>query len=84
MASNEVLTADDPRVKACTADGLGHDWRPYAYLHLNREHTSWRCVWCHAVACGSYGAPDPCMLPYHHSSPHRSQQGVVWPIGGDR
>ena len=42
MASNEVLTADDPRVKACTADGLGHDWRPYAYLHLNREHTSWR------------------------------------------
>lgn len=80
----EVTTADDPDVELCTAGGVSHDWRPHTYRQHNRPHTSWRCVWCHAVACGDYDEPDPCMEPYHHRSDHRSRAGVVWPIGGDR
>lgn len=80
----EVQTFDAPEVQACTAGGVDHDWRPHTYTSLNRPHTSWRCVWCHAVACGNYGDPDPCMEPYHHRGPHRSRTGIVWPIGGSR
>lgn len=67
-----------------TIGGVDHDWRPYEYLHLNRPHMSWRCTWCHAVACGDYGEDDPCWLPYHHAEPHRSRDGATWPLGGDR
>lgn len=80
----EVVTADDLNTDLCTVNGVPHDWRPYDYLQFNRPHTSWRCVWCHAVACGDYSEADPCWLPYHHAVPHRSRLGVVWPIGGDR
>ena len=80
----EVQTFDSLDVQACTIGGVDHDWRPYEYLHLNRPHMSWRCTWCHAVACGDYGEDDPCWLPYHHAEPHRSRDGVTWPLGGDR
>lgn len=80
----DVTTADDPDVYLCIATGTAHDWRPYAYMQHNRPWTSWRCVWCHVLACGDYGEHDPCMEPYHHHGPHRSRAGVVWPIGGDR
>lgn len=69
----EVQTFDSLDVQACTIGGVDHDWRPYEYLHLNRPHMSWRCTWCHAVG-----------LPYHHAEPHRSRDGVTWPLGGDR
>lgn len=80
----EVVTADDLNTDLCAVNGVAHDWRPHTYLQFNRPHTSWRCVWCHAVACGDYTEPDPCWLPYHHAEPHRSRLGVIWPIGGDR
>ncbi|RCK68287.1 hypothetical protein DT076_16705 [Desertihabitans brevis] len=78
----EVTTNDNLDVELC---GLtGHDWRPHEYTRFNRPHTSWRCVWCHAVACGDYAEADPCWLPYHHREPHRSRNGEQWPIGGNR
>lgn len=80
----EVCTADDPNVALCTVDGVRHDYRAHTGTQHNRPHTWWRCVWCHAVTCGNYGEADPCMEPYHHRSPHRSRDGVLWPIGGDR
>ncbi len=77
----DVATADDPNVELCTVNGTNHDWRPHEYLWCNVPHTSWRCVWCHGVACGDYGDADPCWEPYHHSTPHRTRSGVTWPIG---
>jgi hypothetical protein len=66
-----VVTNDDPSVALCTLAGdatAEHDYRPYTYERFGRPHTSWRCVWCHAVACGDYGEDDPCWLPYHHGA----------------
>lgn len=83
-AIRELATATDPNVDLCTIGGVDHDWRPHEYLQFNRPHTSWRCVWCHAVACGDYEELDPCMEPYHHSGGHVSKHGVRWPIGGGR
>ena len=80
----EVATADSPDVEMCTIGGVDHDWRPHEYLQFNRPHTSWRCVWCHAVACGDYTETDPCMQPYHHHTNHLSRSGIQWPLGGDR
>lgn len=80
----EVATADHVETFLCTLDGVDHDWRPHRYLQFNRPHTSWRCVWCHAVACGDYDEPDPCWLPYHHDSGHRSRNGVTWALGTSR
>lgn len=80
----EVTTADDPNVGACTVGGVDHDWRPHTGTQFNRPHTWWRCVWCHAVSCGDYGDPDPCMEPYHHRGNHRSKTGLTWPKGGNR
>ena len=80
----EVTTASNPDVGLCTVVGVDHDWRSHTYWRWHRLHTSWRCVWCHAVACGDYDEPDPCMEPYHHAGDHVSQAGVRWPIGGDR
>jgi hypothetical protein len=79
-----VTTADNLDVAACTLAGVAHDYRPFEYLQFNRPHVSWRCVWCHAVACGDYSEPDPCFEPYHHRGPHKSRAGFVWPVGGDR
>jgi uncharacterized protein DUF4031 len=63
-----------------------HDYRPFDAL-LNGTQgpvtTVLRCVWCHAVACGNYGDPDPCIEPWHHEPlPHRTKAGRTWPIGG--
>lgn len=80
----EVATADSPDVEMCTIGGVDHDWRPHEYLQFNRPHISWRCVWCHAVACGDYTETDPCMRPYHHHTNHLSRSGIQWPLGGDR
>jgi len=80
----EVITNDDPDAFACTAAGVLHDYRPHTYLQFNQPHTSLRCVWCHVVACGDYGEPDPCIEPYHHDVSHRTRLGVTWPKGGDR
>lgn len=80
----EVTTATNPDVGLCTLEGVDHDWRPHHYLQFNRPHTSWRCVWCHAVACGNFGEWDPCMKPYHHAGEHQSKRGERWPFGGDR
>lgn len=80
----DVATADNPDVEACTFGGVDHDWRPHEYMQFNQPHISWRCVWCHAVACGDYAESDPCMQPYHHRSNHLSRSGIQWPVGGDR
>lgn len=82
--SDDVVTNDDLNVTACTIAGVAHDWRAYCYPQFNRPHTSWRCVWCHAVACGDYDEADPCFEPYHHAVAHRSRSGVIWPVGGER
>ena len=89
MTAYEVpdrATALDLNVELC---GLtGHDWRIYEYpIHVGSKvlRRSWRCVWCHALACDTPGdEPDPCMEPYHHAGGHISLAGVVWPLGGDR
>jgi hypothetical protein len=81
---NELETANSWDVQVCTISGSTHDWRPYRYQRWGADRTSWRCVWCHAVACGNYGELDPCWLPYHHRGDHRSRSGVAWPLGGDR
>lgn len=80
----EVTTADDLNTELCTTGGVTHDWRPYEYRQFNRPHTSWRCIWCHAVACGDYVETDPCMEPYHHRGDHLSRAGIRWPLGSDR
>lgn len=80
----ERLTADALEVALCTLEGVDHDWRPHAYAQHGRPWTSWRCVWCHALACGDHGEADPCWRPYHHAGAHRSRAGVVWPLGGHR
>lgn len=85
----ELTTADDPSVALCAPegpDGPDHDYRPFVRKEygLPREHTYWRCVWCHVVSCGDVGETDPCIEPYHHRVPHRTTLGVTWPVGGDR
>jgi len=83
----EVVTNDDPNVALCTLAGdatAEHDYRLHTYQWLGQPHTSWRCVWCHTVACGDVDEADPCWEPYHHQMPHRTRSGVVWPIGGNR
>lgn len=83
----EVLTADDPRVRACTAGGVAHDYRAHVEtrpLEGTDPHTYLRCVWCHGVTCGHADETDPCIEPYHHRVPHRTRMGVTWPIGGNR
>ena len=77
-------TADDVSVELCTLGGTSHDWRAHTYEQYSRPHTSWRCVWCHALACGDYDETDPCMEPYHHAGDHQAHSGVTWPKGGDR
>ena len=81
-----LRTGDHIETHLCIIDGGDHDFRPYEYTSGGGrwQHTSYRCVWCHGVACGNYGDADPCWLVYHHFSPHRSRSGVVWPLGGDR
>jgi len=82
--SDELKTTDSVDTWLCTVEGAGHDFRPYTYQQYGRQWTSWRCVWCHGVACGNYGAHDPCMRIYHHTEPHQSRSGLEWPIGGTR
>jgi len=80
-AHNDLLTSDDPRVLAC----VQHGWRAYRYQSAwNTDRVSWRCVWCHGVACGDWRETDPCMEPYHHEGDHRALSGVSWPLGGNR
>lgn len=86
-AGQAVVTNDDPSVALCTLAGdatAEHDYRPFTYERYLHMHTSWRCVWCHTVACGDFDEADPCWLPYHHSTPHRSRAGIIWPLGGTR
>jgi hypothetical protein len=81
---NDLITADDVNADLCTVGGPGHDWRAHTYFRANCPRTSWRCVWCHVVACGDYGEHDPCWKPYHHRGDHLSRSGVAWPLGGDQ
>jgi hypothetical protein len=85
-ATPELATYDDERVQSCTDGGVGHDWRPHTARSQfgPYERTYWRCVWCHGVTCGDYDEADPCWLPYHHRTDHRSRAGEVWPLGGER
>lgn len=86
----ELLNAsrDAETVNACTEGGVEHDYRPItdpAAYGPGRPRTYLRCVWCHAVACGSYGEVDPCIEPWHHEpKPHRTALGATEPIGGHR
>ena len=84
MTMPDIATASDPNVESCTLAGVAHDYRPHTGTQNGRTWTWWRCVWCHGVSCGDYGTTDPCWEPYHHSGPHRSRDGVVWPVGGHR
>lgn len=82
-----MITADDPNADLCTLEGVDHDWRVHEYRPYPSApaRRSYRCVWCHVVACGDYGEKDPCMRPYHHEPlPHLSRSGTSWPIGGNR
>lgn len=82
-----MITADDVNADLCTLGGTGHDYRVYEYKPFPDAdlQRSWRCVWCHVVACGDVSEADPCWLPYHHEpQPHRSRDAVIWPIGGNR
>ena len=85
-----LITNDDSAAALCTLAGdatADHDYRPFTAQPAypgGRVRTYWRCVWCHAVACGNYGEADPCWLPYHHHAAHRSRGGVTWPLGGSR
>jgi hypothetical protein len=81
----ELITDDSPASAACTnVPGAQHDYRPYEYSQYGKPRTSWRCVWCHVVACGDYSEADPCWEPYHHAGDHRTRSGLTWPIGGVR
>lgn len=83
----EMITADDPDADLCTLDGGDHDWRIHDYRPYPGApmRQSYRCVWCHVVACGDVGESDPCMRPYHHEPlPHLTHSGHSWPIGGNR
>lgn len=82
--TKELVTNDDPNVALCTLEGTEHDYRSYTYRWMGTHRTSWRCVWCHAVACGDIGQTDPCIEPHHHTVDHRTRLGVTWPIGGMR
>lgn len=80
-------TARDLNVEMCTIGGVQHDFRRYdhkAFRETKMEETFWRCVWCHALTCGSFGQSDPCWLPMHHVVPHRSRRGDIWLIGSVR
>jgi hypothetical protein len=82
----DLVTNDHPDVDACTAGGLlEHDYRIYtkpAAYPGGKATQHWRCVWCHAVACGDPDQTDPCIEPYHHDVPHRTRLGRTWPLGG--
>ena len=82
----DLVTQDDLNVELCVVEGADHDYRIYAYTTGGGRfhHRSYRCIWCHGVACGDVGETDPCWLAYHHATPHRSRAGVVWPLGGNR
>lgn len=90
----ELATADHQHVRACTADGVDHDYRPHVQVTtlaqgppgptVVNKRTYLRCVWCHGVTCGDADETDPCIEPYHHRVGHRTRLGVTWPIGGDR
>ena len=84
----DLITADDVNADlCCSVDGMEHDYRPFikAPSYPGGEvHTYNRCVWCHAVSCGNYDDPDPCIEPYHHRTSHRTALGVMWPLGGNR
>lgn len=85
-ALRDRLTADHAETHLCTLEGVDHDFRAHVYWTGGGRwrRTSWRCVWCHGLACGDYGTHDPCWLVYHHETPHRSRAGVTWPLGGTR
>ena len=81
----DMITNDDLNTELCTVSGVAHDWRTHNYTRPNsKTGLSWRCVWCHVVACGDCGEYDPCWLPYHHTTAHLSRNGVSWPLGGNR
>ena len=87
LTKPEMITADDPREARCTDHGLAeHDWRIVEYNEYpgGPDKESFRCVWCHVVACGNPGDHDPCWRAYHHRDDHKSRRGVTWPIGGNR
>lgn len=94
----ELLNAsrDADTVNRCVAangyPGRGpeveHDYREVTDPEAHgpgRPRTYLRCVWCHGVACGSAGEPDPCIEVWHHEpKDHRTAAGITWPIGGTR
>ena len=87
IVTREMITADDLNAELCTVGGTEHDYRVYTYRPHPRasERQSWRCVWCHVVACGDVGEADPCMRPYHHEPlAHLTRIGTTWPIRGSR
>lgn len=81
--AHDMITCDDINVDLCTVGGVAHDWRAHTYnVYIGGpSRTSWRCVWCHAAACGDYTEADPCWKPYHHATAHVSRVGVVTPMG---
>jgi hypothetical protein len=86
LDQKELATYDDADVAFCDAAGAPHDYRPYTSSRSpygEERRTYWRCVWCHGVTCGDYAEEDPCWLPYHHRTPHRSRSGETWPLGGE-
>jgi hypothetical protein len=81
------LRTDSVETWLCVVEpGAAHDFRPYTRdpAPMYGPLTSWRCVWCHGVACGDYDDPDPCWRVYHHVNGHRSRSGVEWPLGDVR
>lgn len=81
---SEERRTDSVETWLCTLEGGEHDYRPHTYEWYRGPRTSWRCVWCHGLACGDYGEVDPCWRVYHHVNGHRSRAGVEWPLGGSR
>lgn len=86
LSSTGLRTCPDPVIDACTGGvpGVRHDWRHHSYTEGRKTRSCYRCVWCHAIACGDWSEPDPCWEPYHHRGPHLSRGGVTWPLGGNR